>query len=53
MALPGIHDVAYDAGQDIFAVRYEAGRIDLSAIFAAVHNAGRKMGREYLPEALP
>ena len=52
MALPGIYDVTYDAGQDIFAVRYEEGRIGLPAIFAAVHNAGRTMGREYLPEAL-
>ena len=52
MALPGIYDVTYDAGQDIFAVRYEEGRLSLPAIFAAVHNAGRQMGREYLPEAL-
>lgn len=52
MALPGIHEVIYDAGQDTFEVRYEEGRIGVSDIFAAVHQAGRKMGREYLPEAI-
>ena len=52
MSLPGVHEVTYEAGQDIFEVRYEDGRIGVPAIFAAVHHAGRKMGREYLPEAL-
>jgi hypothetical protein len=52
MALPGIYEVTYDAGQDTFEVSYEEGRIGLPAIFAAVHTAGRQMGREYLPEAL-
>jgi hypothetical protein len=52
MALPGVHTVTYDPHQDIFEVRYEAGRPGVSAIWAAVHQAGRKMGREYLPEAL-
>lgn len=52
MALPGIYEVTYDAGQDTFEVRYEERRIGLPAIFSAVHNAGRRMGREYLPEVL-
>ncbi|MDI6852668.1 MAG: hypothetical protein QME75_03545 [Deltaproteobacteria bacterium] len=52
MALPGIHEATYNAEQDIFEVRYEEGRISVPAIFAAVHQAGRQMGREYLPEAL-
>lgn len=52
MTLPGIHDATYNAEMDIFEVRYEEGRISVTAIFAAVHNAGRQMGREYLPEAL-
>jgi len=52
MALPGIHEATYDAAQDIFEVRYDEGRIGVPAIFTAVHHAGRKMGREYLPEAL-
>jgi hypothetical protein len=52
MALPGIHEATYNAEQDIFEVRYEEGRIGVPAIFAAVHNAGRQMGREYMPETL-
>jgi hypothetical protein len=51
-ALPGIQAVTYDPHQDIFEVRYEAGRLGLPAIWAAVHQAGRKMGREYTPEII-
>ncbi|MBW1992677.1 MAG: hypothetical protein JRI59_11340 [Deltaproteobacteria bacterium] len=47
-----MHEVTYDVGQDVFEVHYEEGRLGVPAIFAAVYNAGRKMGREYFPEAL-
>ena len=50
LSLPGIHEVSYDAAQDLFTVRYEAGRIGISAMFQAVHQAGRRLGREYVPE---
>lgn len=52
MALPGIYEVTYDVGQDIFQVRYEKGRLGLPDIFAAVHRAGLKLGRDYLPEVI-
>lgn len=52
MALPGIYEVTYDVGQDIFQVRYEEGRLGLPDIFAAVHRAGLKLGRDYLPEVI-
>ncbi len=52
MRLPGIYAVQYDAQQDLFVVEYESGRIGAEAIFAMVHQAGQKMGREYFPELL-
>jgi copper chaperone CopZ len=52
MALPGVQEVSYDPGQDVFEVQYNEERLALPVIFAAVHQAGRKMGKEYLPELL-
>jgi hypothetical protein len=52
MRLPGIYEVHYDAQKDMFVVEYESGRIGVEAIVAMVHQAGQKMGREYLPELL-
>jgi copper chaperone CopZ len=52
LTLPGIYEVQYDAQANMFVVKYETGRISLEAIFARVHQAGRRMGREYFPERL-
>jgi copper chaperone CopZ len=47
--LRGIAAVAYDAREDRFTVRFDARQIALADIFAAIHTAGRKEGREFLP----
>jgi hypothetical protein len=42
--------VEYDAGLALFRVRYDASRVAASDILASVREAGKKMGRDYLPE---
>ena len=51
--LTGMLAVQYHAGQDFFSVRFESVLVNLEAIFAAVTAAGKKMGRDYLPEVIP
>ncbi len=51
--LTGLLEVQYHAGQDFFSVRFESVLVNLAAIFAAVVAAGKKMGRDYLPEVIP
>jgi hypothetical protein len=48
-ALSGVTQVAYDAREDRFSVRFDARLAKLADIFAAVYLAGRQQGREYLP----
>ena len=50
--LTGLLEVQYHADQDFFSVRFESVLVDLETIFAAVVSAGKKMGREYLPEVI-
>ena len=52
LQLPGVMAVAYDQEQDYFSVTFESVMISLETIFAAVFQAGKQMGREYLPEMI-
>jgi copper chaperone CopZ len=53
LKLPGVLEVTYQIKQDRFAVRFETVLVSLEAIFAAIANAGRMMGKEYFPEVAP
>ncbi len=48
----GVLAVTYHLDQDYFDVLFESVLANLEAIFAAVHQAGRQMDREYLPEVI-
>ncbi len=50
LALPGVEKAGYDLNQDFFSLEYDADRVKLADIFAAVVNGGRKMGQEYWPK---
>ncbi|MFZ5451169.1 MAG: hypothetical protein ACOZF2_04785 [Thermodesulfobacteriota bacterium] len=50
LRLPGVLAVTYHKEEDYFSVNFESVMVSLDAIFAAAFNAGRSMGREYLPE---
>lgn len=50
LRLPGVLAVTYQKEEDFFSVSFESVMVSLDTIFAAVFNAGRSMGREYLPE---
>ncbi len=52
LALPGVAQVDYDAATDLFTLRYDAQRLSLRLIFAQIHQAGRQMGRDYVPEVV-
>lgn len=47
--LPGINRVEYDPQQDRFMADYDPARVEVADIFAAVFQAGKKMGQDYLP----
>ena len=51
--LTGLLAVQYHPDQDFFSVSFESVLVNLEAIFAAVFVAGKKMGRDYLPEVIP
>jgi len=51
--IKGVLGVTYHPDQDLFAVRFESVLVSLETIFAAVFAAGKKMGREYVPEVVP
>ena len=51
--LTGLLVVQYHADQDLFSVRFESVLVNLATIFVAVTAAGKKMGRDYLPEVIP
>jgi hypothetical protein len=53
LKLPGVLEVTYHTQQDRFAVRYESVLVSLETIFITIANAGRMMGKEYLPEVAP
>jgi hypothetical protein len=50
--LPGVERVDYDPGRDLFSLVYDAQRLSLSLIFSQIHQAGRQMGRDYVPEVV-
>ncbi|MFI5331231.1 MAG: hypothetical protein ACHQ2F_09410 [Desulfobaccales bacterium] len=50
--MTGMLAVQYHADQDFFSVRFESVLVNVASIFAAVTAAGKKMGRDYLPEVL-
>jgi len=50
--LPGVVRVEYQAEGDAFSVQFDPGKASLEAVFAAVYAAGKKMGRDYLPQLL-
>lgn len=52
-ALPGVAVAFYNAEADLFLVRYDPAAVDIPAMFAAVFQAGKKMGQEYLPGLMP
>jgi copper chaperone CopZ len=51
--LAGVSRVVYDPDGDVFTVEYDPARGELTDIFAAVFQAGRKMGQDYLPKLIP
>jgi len=52
-ALRGILEVAYDAKEDLFTVRFDSQQAGAEDIFAAVYVAGRQTGQDYLPQMVP
>ena len=48
--LPGLMGVHYLPEQDIFLIKFWSDRIGLPQMFAAIWAAGRKQGRDFLPE---
>lgn len=52
-ALRGILEVAYDAQEDLFTVRFDSQQAGVEDIFAAVYLAGRQTGQDYLPQMVP
>ena len=49
-ALRGILEIAYDAREDLFRVRFDAQQVRVEDIFAAVNLAGRQTGQDYFPQ---
>ena len=47
--IPGITQVAFDQETRLFQVEYHKRFVTPELIFAAVWQAGKKMGKEYLP----
>jgi hypothetical protein len=50
MLLKGIGTVEYLPEQEVFVISYLAGQAKLADMFAAIWMAGRKQGREFMPE---
>lgn len=50
LALPGIQSIVYEAQKDLFILSYRQDKIKLPTIFAAIGQAGRRSGREFLPQ---
>jgi hypothetical protein len=50
MALRGIATVEYQPEQEVFIISYEADKAKVPDMFAAIWMAGRKQGREFMPE---
>jgi hypothetical protein len=50
IALPGMRSIHYQAEQDIFVITYRQDKVKVADMFAAIWMAGRKQGREFMPE---
>jgi hypothetical protein len=50
--LQGVTEVKYHPREDYFTVRFESGLVSLESILATVVTAGKRLGREYLPEVI-
>lgn len=48
--LPGLTSIRYETEQDIFVITYRQDRVQVADMFAAIWAAGRKQGREFIPE---
>jgi copper chaperone CopZ len=49
-SLQGVVSVTYDAHEDLFTVSFDSQKTGLEDIFAAVYQAGRQAGQDYLPQ---
>jgi hypothetical protein len=50
IALPGMMSIHYQTEQDIFMITYRREEVTVPDMFAAIWMAGRKQGREFIPE---
>jgi len=50
--IPGVARVEFDQETKVFQVAYSPRFVTPDQIFAAVWEAGRKMGKEYLPREM-
>ena len=48
-ALPGVVSISYHPETDLFRLTYRADKVQLATIFAAVWEAGRRNGQEFVP----
>jgi hypothetical protein len=48
--LPGLTSIRYEMEQELFIITYRQGRVEVADMFAAIWAAGRKQGREFVPE---
>jgi hypothetical protein len=51
--IPGIIRVEFDQETRLFRVEFHRRFVTPENIFAAVWQAGKKMGKEYLPQVVP
>ncbi len=50
--LAGLTSIRYEADQDIFVITYRQDRVQIADMFNAIWAAGRKQGREFMPEVV-
>jgi hypothetical protein len=50
--LPGLTSIRYETEQDIFLISYRQDKVKVADMFAAIWAAGRKQGREFMPEVV-
>ncbi len=48
-AMPGVVSLTYEPAADLFHLTYRSDKVQPETIFAAVWQAGRQQGREFLP----
>ncbi len=51
-ALPGVLSISYQPETDLFRLTYRTDKVQLPTIFAAVWEAGRQNGREFVPQVV-